>query len=263
MDVDDTLQSIGLSLERRWSLDPTLSKRPLSKWFYDTWTNTATRVARCGSFVGEGLGVSDVLSYGRSWWRQGFTWFGPPEHNTLCLRENRCVVVLLCVELAFSPLILTSVVAFYSTRLLRLHCGHRPVGPLYHRGSLPCSSWWCCYWRDECHVISLCHVTPMCSMASGWWVTRHCSGFATQRKRVTLHCCRLLCVTSRLAPYLTLWCVNVLYAFNATHMSCMAILYAFNALPTPRAWRGHDEPDVRHLGNARARLRRRWAQLSK
>jgi hypothetical protein len=24
----------------------------------------------------------------------------------------------------------------------------------------------------------------------------------------------------------------------------MAVLYTFNALPTPRAWRGHDEPDL-------------------
>jgi hypothetical protein len=31
------------------------------------------------------------------------------------------------------------------------------------------------------------------------------------------------------------------------------ITYAFNALPAPRAWRGHDEPDVRHLENAWAR----------
>jgi hypothetical protein len=39
------------------------------KWFYDTSTGTATRVARCGYFVGEGLGLSDV-SYGGTRWRQ-------------------------------------------------------------------------------------------------------------------------------------------------------------------------------------------------
>jgi hypothetical protein len=33
------------------------------------------------------------------------------------------------------------------------------------------------------------------------------------------------------------------------------ITYAFNALIAPRAWRGHDEPDVWRLGNPRARPR--------
>jgi hypothetical protein len=33
----------------------------MSKWFYDTSTGTATRAARCGTFVGEGLGVSDKV----------------------------------------------------------------------------------------------------------------------------------------------------------------------------------------------------------
>jgi uncharacterized membrane protein len=35
----------------------------------DTSTGTASRAARCGSFVGEGLGRSDV-SNGGTWWRQ-------------------------------------------------------------------------------------------------------------------------------------------------------------------------------------------------
>jgi hypothetical protein len=112
----------------------------LSKWFYDTSTGTATRAACCGSFVGEDLGVSDVLSYGGTQWRREFMWFGTPERNTLHPRENRCVVVLLCVELAIGPLILTSTVNFYSTRPLRIHCGHMVVGPLYRRGSLAWSS---------------------------------------------------------------------------------------------------------------------------
>jgi hypothetical protein len=30
------------------------------------------------------------------------------------------------------------------------------------------------------------------------------------------------------------------------------VTYTFNALPAPCAWRGHDEPDVRRLENARA-----------
>jgi hypothetical protein len=61
-------------------------------------------------------------------------------------------------------------------------------------------------------------------------------------------------MSSRSAPY---------YHRPAASMSCTHLIptihcvwpitYAFNALPTPRAWRGHDEADVRHLGNARAR----------
>jgi hypothetical protein len=46
-----------------------VSVQSLLKWFYDTSTGTATRAARCGSFVGEGLGLSDV-SYGGTRWRQ-------------------------------------------------------------------------------------------------------------------------------------------------------------------------------------------------
>jgi hypothetical protein len=62
------------------------------KWFYDTSTGTATRVAHCGSLL-EGL-PSLALQL---WMKQGghdFTWFGPPEHNTLCPRDE---IVLLCV----------------------------------------------------------------------------------------------------------------------------------------------------------------------
>jgi hypothetical protein len=49
----------------------------------------------------------------------------------------------------------------------------------------------------------------------------------------------------------------------ATPISCMhlmpaircvwSVTYTFNALPAPCAWRGHDGPDVRRLGNARVR----------
>jgi hypothetical protein len=49
----------------------------------------------------------------------------------------------------------------------------------------------------------------------------------------------------------------------ATPISCMHLMpaircvwpvtYTFNALPAPCAWRGHDGPDVRRLGNARVR----------
>jgi hypothetical protein len=57
--------------------------------------------------------------------------------------------------------------------------------------------------------------------------------------------------------------INVLYTFNATHMSRMTVLYVFNALPILCVRPGHDESDVRRLGNAQVRFRGRWAQLSK
>jgi hypothetical protein len=44
-------------------------ERQMSNWFYDTSTGTATKVAHCGSFVGEGLGLSDV-NYGGTQWRR-------------------------------------------------------------------------------------------------------------------------------------------------------------------------------------------------
>jgi hypothetical protein len=62
-----------------------------------------------------------------------FTWFEPPEHHTLHLRENRsCITVrwpsvglaLGCPRLSLS--ILTSVAAIYSTRLQLLHCDLGP-----------------------------------------------------------------------------------------------------------------------------------------
>jgi hypothetical protein len=51
-------------------LDPeNLFAQTLSKWFYDTFISIAMRITRCGSFIGEGLGLSDV-SYGGD---EGFT----------------------------------------------------------------------------------------------------------------------------------------------------------------------------------------------
>jgi hypothetical protein len=44
-------------------------ERQMSKWFYDTSTDTVMKVAPCGSFVGEGLGLSDV-NYGGTRWRR-------------------------------------------------------------------------------------------------------------------------------------------------------------------------------------------------
>jgi hypothetical protein len=60
---------------------------------------------RCGSFVREDFGLL-VASYEGIRWTRGFTWFGPPECNTL--RPRAKGVVLLCLSarlmsLLFSP----------------------------------------------------------------------------------------------------------------------------------------------------------------
>jgi hypothetical protein len=64
----------------------------LSKWFYNTSTGVATGAARWGSFVGGSFGLL-VASYGWTRWIQRFMWFGPPERNTLRLRENWVVLL--------------------------------------------------------------------------------------------------------------------------------------------------------------------------
>jgi hypothetical protein len=69
------------AVERQPPQAPFLA-RQISKWFYDTSTGTATRAARCGSFISEGLSRLGS-SYGWTWWTPRFTWFRPPEHNTL------------------------------------------------------------------------------------------------------------------------------------------------------------------------------------
>jgi hypothetical protein len=101
------------------ALDPA-SLHQISMLFYDTFTGTAIRAACCGLFVKDGLGVSDVFSYGGTLGRRGFMWFRPPERNTLRPRENRCVV-LLWVELSWDSLKracldLMAALSFYSTR---------------------------------------------------------------------------------------------------------------------------------------------------
>jgi hypothetical protein len=67
--------------------------RQMSKWFYDTSTGAAKGAARCGSFVG-GAQIARGVGYPGIWWTLRFTWFGPPERNTLRPRVNG--VVLLC-----------------------------------------------------------------------------------------------------------------------------------------------------------------------
>jgi hypothetical protein len=70
----------------------TLVRCMLSKWFCDTSTGAAIGAARCGSFVGGGFGLL-VARYGWTQWTRRFTWFGPPERNTLRPRENGVVLL--------------------------------------------------------------------------------------------------------------------------------------------------------------------------
>jgi hypothetical protein len=74
-----------------------------------------------------------MLAMGEHGGDRRFMWFGPPERNTLRPRENGSCIIVCCssVGLAlgypeFGLRILTSVVAFYSTRLQRLHYDLRP-----------------------------------------------------------------------------------------------------------------------------------------
>jgi hypothetical protein len=61
--------------------------RDLSKWFYDTSTGAATGAARCGSFV-RGAQIARGVGYPGIRWTRRFTWFGPPERNTLRPRSG-------------------------------------------------------------------------------------------------------------------------------------------------------------------------------
>jgi hypothetical protein len=74
------------------------SEVQLSKWFYDTSTGAATGAARCGSFVG-GAQIAQGVGYEGIWWTRGFTWFWPPERNTLRPRVNGVVLLCLSVRL--------------------------------------------------------------------------------------------------------------------------------------------------------------------
>jgi hypothetical protein len=59
-----TSLSVGEAGTPRMTKTPFLV-RQMSKWLYDTSTGTAMRAAHSGSFIGEGLGLSDV-SYGET-----------------------------------------------------------------------------------------------------------------------------------------------------------------------------------------------------
>jgi hypothetical protein len=99
----------------------------LSKWFYDTSTGASTGAYRCDSFVG-GAQIAQGVGYQGIRWTRGFTWFRPPEHNTLRPWVNGVVLLCLSARLRSSlfslsvrvcgvrPLQLSSARTFYSPR---------------------------------------------------------------------------------------------------------------------------------------------------
>jgi hypothetical protein len=64
----ECMSTMLVKLEHQGRQKPPFPVRQMSKRFYDTFTDTATRAARGGSFIGEGLGLSDI-SYGGTRWR--------------------------------------------------------------------------------------------------------------------------------------------------------------------------------------------------
>jgi hypothetical protein len=76
-------------------------KRKLSKCFYDTSTDIAMRAACYSSFIGDGLDLSDV-SYKKHSGDERFTWFRPPERNTLRPRENENCIAVCCLSVGFT-----------------------------------------------------------------------------------------------------------------------------------------------------------------
>jgi hypothetical protein len=66
----------------------------LSKWFYDTYPITVSRAANEGSLIRVTKTLdAQYVSYDGAWW---FTWFEPPEHNTLCLWKNESYYIVVC-----------------------------------------------------------------------------------------------------------------------------------------------------------------------
>jgi hypothetical protein len=64
-----------------------------------------------------------MLAMGEHGGDERFKWLEPPERNTLCPRENGSCIIVCCSSISlalacpgFSLSILTSIVAFYSTR---------------------------------------------------------------------------------------------------------------------------------------------------
>jgi hypothetical protein len=87
----------------------------LSKWFYDTFTGAVTGAVPLWFFYWRG---SDRKGVGYRGIRRtrGFTWFGPPERNTLRPWVNEVVLLCLSARLRSSPFSLSMRV-----------CGVRPL----------------------------------------------------------------------------------------------------------------------------------------
>jgi hypothetical protein len=71
-----------------------ISRLMLLKWFNDTSPDIATRAARGGSLIG---GVKTLHAQAR--WTRWFTWFKPPERNTLHPRKNESCIAVCAVQL--------------------------------------------------------------------------------------------------------------------------------------------------------------------
>jgi hypothetical protein len=93
---------------------PPYLARQMLKWFYDTSTGAATGVARYGSFVG-GAQIARGVGYPAIRWTRRFTWFRPPERNTLRPQVNGVVLLCFSARLRSSMFSLSARVCFSST----------------------------------------------------------------------------------------------------------------------------------------------------
>jgi hypothetical protein len=86
---------------------------------------------RCGSFVG-GAQIAQGVGYQGIRRTQGFTWFRPPERNTLRPRVNE--VVLLCLSTRLRSLLFSLSVRVCGVRLGSVPCDCRLPGPFIAQG---------------------------------------------------------------------------------------------------------------------------------
>jgi hypothetical protein len=73
--------------------------RQMLKWFYDTSTGTAPQEQPAVVLLLEWAQIAQGVGYEGIRWTRGFTWFGPPERNTLRPRVNGVVLLCLSVRL--------------------------------------------------------------------------------------------------------------------------------------------------------------------
>jgi hypothetical protein len=83
----DRMSTMVLMLEHQEQQKAPYLMCQMSKWFYGTSTGTATRAARCGSLLEE-LRCLELAAMDEARWTRVFTWFEPPEHNTLHPRRG-------------------------------------------------------------------------------------------------------------------------------------------------------------------------------